>query len=75
MPYITITHEAHNAIRAAAHNPDPSFDALPNADGTHTIWLADDTLARLCEIAFPGESCSDTILRGLAFAASHGRAQ
>ncbi len=59
---LTITREAHNAIRAAARNEfhDTSRE---NPDGTLTIRISMEVLKGLVEMRQEGETSSDTIIR------------
>lgn len=74
MPNIIMTREAANAIRGAADPGRLYIDtATPTADGQVSVPLEQSTIDRLTEVAFPGESLSDTIVRIAALKASNGR--
>ncbi len=70
---VAITKSAHAAIRGAARYEfdDSSSLVLPN--GLVEIELCAETTARMEEIAFPGESASDTIERIIARAFGQGQ--
>jgi hypothetical protein len=67
MSKVTITAEAHAAIRSGLE-PGEDFDsAPPNADGSYTIDMPEDLLVGIMLLVqFEGESMSDTIVRMFA---------
>jgi hypothetical protein len=69
MPRINITNEAMLAIRSASTAPG-GFNQTANrrSDGTWDVPLEEDTLDRLKSQQLPGETLSDTIIRGIALA-------
>lgn len=65
MPRVIVTPEAAALIRAAAELPyRDTSTKLPN--GQISIPIDADTLEALKKHQLPGESLSDTIIRGLA---------
>ncbi len=65
MVKITITKEVHDAIRAAAILPfKDTARVLPSGD--LEIDIDEDTHERVMQTQLPGESISDTLLRGFA---------
>ena len=62
---VVISAEAYEAInqqrRGSSRGPMPNTEHL--RDGSWAVDLGDDTLARLREHQFTGESLSETILR------------
>jgi len=70
LPKITISAQAEHALRAVGNN---IARIAPNKDGTYTVDVSADTLARVQEVAFDGEGLSDVLVRIAAFAAANGR--
>lgn len=61
---VRITDEAMRAIESAAINPFNQIGQKMN-DGTWLVPLSNDLVARLMALRVPGETLSDTIIRGL----------
>ena len=74
MPDVTISADAHAAIRSMAELPFRDT-ARRNPNGTYTVPLSADVIARLLARRYPGETISDTIIRAAAYKQTNGRAQ
>jgi hypothetical protein len=75
MPYIAITAEALAAIesqREFAPQKHPAHPKRRSPEGFE-IWLEDETLEALKEVALGNETISDTIIRRVALYATGGR--
>jgi hypothetical protein len=61
---LTITREAHNALRGRAR-PGDSFVDMSQArpDGMLDIPVREETIERIEQAQIPGETISDTIIR------------
>lgn len=63
---ITISREAHQAIRASARGGLDESGTVHRPDGRVDIKIDVETYMRVREIAFKGETVSDTIVRAVA---------
>lgn len=70
---INVTNECQQAIRSAATGNEFKNNGTQRADGTWDIPVDEEVVDRLKEVAFPGETYSDTIIRLAAFERSGGK--
>lgn len=71
MNNITITAEAHNAIRSCARS-NYEETGYQHSNGDWTIPLSDETLNKLHALMFPNETYSDLMIRLAAYDKSAG---
>lgn len=63
---ITISKEAHDALRSIANNGLDTSTSVRRPDGRVDIKIDVETYTRLREIGLRGETPSDTIVRAVA---------